>query len=108
MKLTIIVDDNAVYVDGVVYSDLDLATVPADIHALQFNDALNAGWIEFTQDAFGNKADNQPITLLPVWATTALTKWDEAKAAKEAKEAADAALAEVAANQPQTSGTQPA
>jgi hypothetical protein len=108
MKLTIIVDDNAVYVDGVVYSGLDLAVVPSNVHALQFNDASNAGWIEFVQDDFGNKADNQPITLLPAWATTALTKWDEAKAAKEAKEAADAALAEVAANQPQTSGTQPA
>ena len=84
MKLTIIPSDGAVYKDGVSYSNLDLAAVPADVHALQFNDASNAGWIEFVQDDFGDKAANEKITSLPAWATTAISKWDEAKAAIEA------------------------
>ena len=101
MKLTIIRSDGAVYKDGVSYSDLDLSAVPANVHALQFNDASNTGWIEFTQDDFGNKEANQMITSLPAWATTAMTKWNEAKAAQEAAQQA-------AANQPQTTGTQTA
>ena len=84
MKLTIIREDGAVYKDGISYSGLDLSTIPANVHALQFNDSSNAGWIEFTQDDFGNKAANEKITSLPAWTTTALTKWDEAKAVQEA------------------------
>jgi hypothetical protein len=84
MKLTIIRADGAVYKDGVSYSDLDLAAVPSDVHALQFNTTSNAGWIEFVQDDFGAKAANEKITSLPAWATTAMTKWDDAKAAEEA------------------------
>ena len=84
MKLTIIRADGAVYKDGVSYSGLDLAAVPSGVHALQFNTASNAGWIEFVQDDFGAKAANEMITSLPAWATTAMTKWDDAKAAEEA------------------------
>jgi hypothetical protein len=84
MKLTIIREDGAVYKDGISYSGLDLSAVPTNVHALQFNDASNAGWIEFTQDDFGDKAANEKITSIPAWATTALTKWDEAKAVQEA------------------------
>lgn len=83
MKLTIIREDGAVYKDGISYSGLDLSAVPTNVHALQFNDASNAGWIEFTQDDFGDKAANEKITSLPTWATTAMTKWDEAKTAEE-------------------------
>ena len=105
MKLTIIRADGAVYKDGVSYSGLDLAAVPSDVHALQFNDASNAGWIEFVQDDFGDKAANEMITLLPAWATTAMTKWDEAKAAQEA---AILAAQQAAVDQPVTTGVQTA
>ena len=88
MKLTIIPSDGAVYKDGTSYSGLDLTAIPSNVHALQFNDASNAGWIEFTQDDFGSKAPNEKITSLPDWALTAATKWDEAKAAEEAAIAA--------------------
>jgi hypothetical protein len=99
MKLTIIREDGAVYKDGVSYSSLDLADIPSDIHALQFNDAANAGWIEFAQDDFGAKAANEMITSLPAWATTAISKWDEAKAAEEAAiEAARIAKEQAVAN----------
>ena len=100
MKLTIIREDGAVYKDGISYSGLDLSAVPTNVHALQFNDASNAGWIEFTQDDFGDKAANEKITSIPAWATTALTKWNEAKAAQEAaiKAAEEAAAAKEKGN----------
>ena len=84
MKLTIIRTDGAVYKDGVSFSGLDLSSIPANVHALQFNDASNAGWIEFVQDDFGDKPANEKITALPVWATTAMGKWNEAKVSQEA------------------------
>lgn len=79
MKITIIPTDGAVYKDGVSFSDLDLSFAPADVHALQWFDTK--GWIEFSADEDFNKPANQNITELPDWASTALTKWDEAKAA---------------------------
>jgi hypothetical protein len=105
MKLTIIRADGAVYKDGVSYSDLDLATVPADVHALQFNDASSVGWIEFVQDDFGAKAANEMITSLPSWATTAMTKWDDAKSAEQAAIAAAAEQARIAAEQATANAT---
>lgn len=105
MKITIIRVDGAVYKDGVSYSHLDLSTIPTSIHALQFNTESNKGWIEYVMDDEGHTPQNMQITALPDWAVTACAKWDEAKAAEEA---AATALAEAAANQPQTQGTQPA
>jgi hypothetical protein len=97
MKLTIITADNAVYKDGVSYSDLDLSTcgIPEDVWALQWQDT--SGWIE-------NKSalvQNQDVTELPIWANACLTKWDEAKAAEEAaaKQAAEEAAAKQAAEE---------
>ena len=107
MKITIIPVDGAVYKDGVSYLGLDLSSAPADVHALQFNDTSNAGWIEFVEDDFGNKPANQPITALPAWATTALAKWDDAKAAQEAAMQASIAV-KAAGDQPVTNGTQAA
>jgi hypothetical protein len=96
MKLTIIPVDNAVYKDGVSYSNLDLSSVPSDVHALQFNNTSNTGWIEFI-----STTPNEEITELPTWAITAMTKWDEAKAKAEAEAKAEAArlAAEQAAQQ---------
>lgn len=82
MKLTIIREDGAVYKDGVVYLNLDLSDIPVEVHALQFNNASNKGWIEFTQDDFGSKSQNKLIEELPVWAISASQKWDEAQAAE--------------------------
>jgi hypothetical protein len=105
MKLTIIREDGAVYKNGVSYFGLDLSSVPSNVHALQFNDTVNAGWIEFTQDDFGKKEANESITSLPSWAITAMTKWDEAKVIEEA---AILAAQQAAANQPKTTGVQAA
>ena len=87
MKLTIITADNAVYKDGVSYSDLDLSScgIPANVWALQWQDT--SGWIE-DKSAL---VDNLAITELPAWATACVAKWDETKADELAKIAAEEA-----------------
>jgi hypothetical protein len=79
MKLTIIPVDGAVYKDGISYSGLDLSIVPANVHALQWDEV--AGWIEFK-----DPVPNEEITALPAWAITAMDKWDEAETARLAAE----------------------
>lgn len=45
MKLTIVLDDNVVIVDGIMYNNLDLSSLDKNIHAVQFDGSL--GWIEY-------------------------------------------------------------
>lgn len=101
MKITIIPSDGAVYKNGVAYVGLDLSSAPTSVHALQWYGT--EGEIEFNGRP---KPQNELITSLPAWAITASTKWDEAKVAQET--AIAAAAAAIAANQPQTTGTQTA
>lgn len=77
MRLTIIPSDNIVYLDNVSYSPLEWEGTPPNIHALQWFDS-NDGWIEFSEDRFGNKKPNEKITELPEWASNAVQAWDEA------------------------------
>ena len=100
MKLTIIPSDGAVYKEGVSYSGLDLSSVPANVHALQWYET--EGEVEFSGKP---KPQNEIIFELPVWAEDCLTKWNEAKAVEEA---AILAAKEAAANQPKTMGVQTA
>lgn len=90
MKITIIVDDKTVYIDSVSYANLDLSSIPTNVHAMQFNG--NAGWIEFKDNNDGTKPHNEPISSLPVWATTAISKWQEAKDLVESKKIAQEAF----------------
>jgi hypothetical protein len=71
MKLTIIVEDAAVYKDGINFLELVWEGTPLDVHALQWIDA--AGWIEYKTNA-----PNDPITELPEWANNALAAWQAA------------------------------
>jgi hypothetical protein len=73
MKLTIIVDDNAVYVDGVCRMRLDLSTcnIPANIHALQWYET--EGEVEFDGKP---KPANEDITVLPEWALACVGVWE--------------------------------
>lgn len=103
MKLTIVREDGAVYIDGVSFSDLDLSATPQNVHALQFNDALSKGWIEFADDDFGVKPQNEYIDALPSWALEAVNKWTEAK---QLYEATIVAPTQASPNQPTTTGTQ--
>ena len=80
MKLTIIVDDKAVYIDGVMKAyaplplDLSECGIPTNVHALQWNEA--AGWIEFKDNPDGTKPANETITVLPDWANACVTVWN--------------------------------
>lgn len=69
MKLTIINDDKAVYVDGVSRSGLDLTSIPINVHALQWN--IDKGWIEFNDGQ-----NNEEITALPTWANDSVAEYD--------------------------------
>jgi hypothetical protein len=74
MKLTIIPISGTVNENGISYSGLDLSlcNIPADVHALQWQDT--SGWIEYNSAL----VENQPITELPAWTSCCMTKWDEA------------------------------
>ena len=81
MKLTIIVDDNAVYVNNVMRAsakpmplDLSQCGIPSDVHALQWKETN--GWIEFVDNPDGTKPTNEPITELPVWANACVEVWN--------------------------------
>jgi hypothetical protein len=82
MKLTIIVDDQAVYKDKVSFDPVDLSGAPSNVHALQFDTTTNTGHIEFKD------GQNQTITSLPDWAITASNNYDTDLAAYEAEQAA--------------------
>ena len=103
-NLTIIVDDNAVYLDGGVLSGLDLASanIPTNVHALQWK--TNVGWIEFIDNPDGSKsANNEVINELPNWANSCIAVFN---AQVEANKAAAQTQQTIAAqNQPQTTGT---
>lgn len=75
MQLSIIPSDKVVCEDGLCYSPLDISSVPLDVHALQFDNITNIGWIEFNTDAEGNTPVNQDITVLPDWAVTCEQEW---------------------------------
>jgi hypothetical protein len=75
MRLTVIRVDNAVYKNGVGYDNLDLSSVPTNVHALQWNETQ--GWLEFVDGQ-----PNESITELPTWTNDCLIKWDEANAAR--------------------------
>lgn len=66
MKLTIIRDMGLVHEDGEGYIDLDLSSVPTNIHALQWYGS--EGEIEYNDGT-----NNKLITALPTWAESART-----------------------------------
>lgn len=92
MRLTIIVPDKTVYVDGVSYSSLTLADIPQNVHALQWNETK--GWLEFLSDDDGVKPANEKINSLPQWALNAVSTWEAAKIAKAEEIAAIVAEAQ--------------
>ena len=81
MKLTIIVDDKAVYIDGVMKASsppfLNLAScnIPSNVHALQWNES--SGWIEFNNNDDGTKPTNELISELPDWANSCVILWNK-------------------------------
>lgn len=64
MKLSIVVEDRVVVIDGLGFGRLTLIGVPEHTHALQWNDGK--GWVEYNDGRL-----NESITALPQWATDA-------------------------------------
>jgi hypothetical protein len=104
MNLTIINEDNAVYVDGLALARLDLSNtgIPTNVHALQWK--VNLGWIEFKDNSDFTKPANEVINTLPDWANNCVTVFNNQVAANQAALAEAQAVA--AFNQPTTTGTQ--
>lgn len=76
MKLTIIRDMGLVHVDGRGHDELDLSSVPAEVHAVQWDGT--SGEIEYVS----NDVPNALITSLPSWAQAIA---DERKAVIDAE-----------------------
>jgi len=103
-NISIVVDDNAVYVDGQALAGLNLSTcaIPTGVHALQWK--TNLGWIEFSETIDGSpKPANEVINALPTWANNCVNAFNAQVAANQA--AAEAAAAAAKNNQPKTTGT---
>ena len=92
MKLTIIPEDGAVYVDGSATLGLAI-TAPLGVHALQWSGA--SGWVEHSTGE-----PNQQITELPAWALDAVELRSSHLADLAAEAAAAAAQAAYAAAHP--------
>ncbi len=60
MKISIVRADNQVYVDGRAMA-VDLSSLPSFFHAIQWDDAAGAGWIEYSPDAQGRAMPNTPL-----------------------------------------------
>ena len=75
MQLTIIPSDKFVSEDGLGYSPLDMSSVPAGVHALQFDTSINYGWIEYDLQPDGVLPPNEDIFELPSWAVTCQQEW---------------------------------
>ena len=102
MKLTIIVEDKTVYVDGVPRAtvplplDLSQCGIPNNVWALQWKDT--SGWIEFVDNPDGSKPPNESITVLPNWANACVNVYN----------AWTPYIPPPPVDQPTTTGTQPA
>ncbi len=58
MKITVVRPDNTVIIDGVAIADIDMSSIPEDIHAIQAIQANNANVmkVEYTTGArYNNK-----------------------------------------------------
>ena len=104
MNLTIINEDNAVYVDGMALAGLDISTtgIPDNVHALQWK--TNLGWIEFKDNPDFTKDQNQVINSLPDWANNCVNVYNTKLAQIQEQQAQAEALAKN--KQPTTTGTQ--
>lgn len=85
MRLAIIINDNAVYIDNTSYFNLDLSFLPTNVSAFQWYDTY--GEIEFKSLLSNDqiiKAPNEIVRELPEWANLAILEWTKAKDANEA------------------------
>lgn len=79
MNVTIIPTDKTVVVDSIGYGDIDMSSVPSNIHALQWEDT--EGTIEY------NNLNNEEIFELPSWALGCIEQHQTFKTAEETAKA---------------------
>lgn len=58
-RITIIPSDTYCSIDDVGYTGVNMASVPSDVHAIQWFGG--SGWIEYSENEDGTKPANQPI-----------------------------------------------
>jgi len=105
-NLTIIIDDNAVFLDGAYLDKLDFSTagVPSNVHAVQWK--TNVGWIEFKPNLDWTHDPNEIINVLPDWANNCVTIFqNQVKANQEMMEKYKAQGLVKEYPQPSTTGT---
>jgi len=91
MKLTIIPEDNSVYIDGVCVSGIDISDVPNNIHAIQWNG--NFGEIEYKTENKIKPNNLEIIEILP-YMQSCIDKHAEALIKIAEKAAAEKAAAD--------------
>ena len=102
MKLVIVADDSRICVDGLCFDDLDVSSLDASIHAVQWNGQW--GEIEYKsvfQDGKTVKIPNQVITDVTPY-QWAVDVWNVAKASYDAAVAAALSEAQAAEASGQT------
>lgn len=67
MRLVIIPSDNTITVDGFSSANVDLSSVPAGVHAVQWFDSH--GWVEYKQDSTGRKPANEDLANIDAYQT---------------------------------------
>jgi hypothetical protein len=65
MRVVIIPSDNLITVDGFSSANVDLSSIPADVHAMQWFDSH--GWLEFNRDSEGRKPPNEDLESLDAY-----------------------------------------
>ena len=73
MRVIIVPSDGMVSIDGKEYTDIDLAFIPNNVHAVQWYDTF--GEVEIC-DQYGRILENQPITSLDDY-QLALDRWEQ-------------------------------
>ena len=86
-RVTIIPEDGSVYKDRLAYLELELSDcgIPSNVHAFQWLDEEQGGWIEFN-----DSRENEEVSSYPKWVENCLAKWEEAKKKEEEWEAEQA------------------
>ena len=95
MELTIIRDMGLVHVDGRGHDEVDVSSVPVEIHAIQWDGVT--GEIEYVS----NETPNENITTLPDWAEALQNAMSTRLVEEDAAEEEARVAAEAYANSPE-------
>lgn len=69
MKITVVTLDRLVCIDSLCYKNIDMSSVPSNVHALQWEGDI--GHIEYTGSV------NEKIVSLPLWVDVLIDAWND-------------------------------